>query len=281
MLLQTYLAWGLAPLSLFLFVRMLRRVREKLPRVICSYILFSIFFGCVHFLLYRRNPTLYQVKEAQAQSSAKGEISIEGSLEESLKSISSTNVILLEMAGSRSQSGQPVSFEDPPKNYPSRYPNLDLETRIRTTLVGPERNGPVYTAVARFRFTSDDHGIKKGTEVSYEVGAPDKMSMVLQEAQFIEAIEVYRIGIINRMKKLFEPGSFKAIQFSLIDFFYFAFSIVGVGEVIPATTAIRMLTLVQIVGGFILPLAIDNSNVAPALSKPVRIHPPPMNPTTP
>jgi hypothetical protein len=261
---QRYLAWCLALLAFIVFQYALRRTPRRLLRVLYCYVLFSIFFGCVHFIIYRYNPTLYQVKETEAQSAARGQISIDSALNEDIKNISSTNVILLEMAARRPENGQSVTFNDDHKDYPSRYQNLDLETWIHTTLVGPERNDPVYSAVAHFKFLNDDHGIKKGTEAYYGVGVPAKMALSLEEGEFIERIESSRSGTIDHMNRLFEPGSFKAVQFSLMDFFYFAFSIVGVGEVIPASTIIRMLTLVQIIGGFILPLALDNVETVPS-----------------
>jgi hypothetical protein len=256
---QLFCAWCLAVLALIFFQYALRRTPKRLLRVLYCYLLFAVFLGCVHFIIYRYNPTLYQVKETEAQSAARGQISIDSALNEDIKSISSTNVILLEMAASRPENKQPVTFESDHKSYPSRYQNINLETWISVTFVGPQKDEPVYNAVAYFKFLNDDHGIKKGTEASYSAGVPGKMSLSLEEPQFIQQIEASRSEAINHMNKLFEPGSFKAIQFSLVDFFYFAFSIVGVGEVIPASTVIRILTLVQIIGGFILPLALDNS----------------------
>jgi hypothetical protein len=84
---QTFLAWTLPFIAVAVLINAVRRFRSRIVRAIVFYLTFSVFFGCVHFLLYPHNPALYQVKEAQVHSSTQGEISVEPRLEQDLTEI--------------------------------------------------------------------------------------------------------------------------------------------------------------------------------------------------
>jgi hypothetical protein len=256
---QIFLAWTLPFVALALLRPTVRRFRLKVVRAIAFYIAFSIVFGCIHFLLYRYNPTLYQVKEAQAQSSGQGEVSIEPRLEKDLTEISILDAVILQMGDHPTKPFESLTFTTEPRRYPLRYSTIDVETIIYTTLVGPDRDQPVYMATATVTFADDYRGIKKGTEQAYPVGYPNKDHLQLEEPEFEQSILAQRRDLTDELSALFQPGTIKAITFSLLDFLYFSFSIVGVGEVIPASLLVRAVVYVQILSTFVIPLTLDGS----------------------
>jgi hypothetical protein len=254
---QSILAWTLPFVAVAVPVEAVRQFRSRVARGIMFYLAFSVFFGCVHFLLYRRNPTLYQVKEAQVQSATQGEISMEPALEKDLTEISILDAVILQMEDHPTKGLEPLTFTTQPRRYPLRYSTIDIETHIHTTLVGPNRDDPVDSATAKVSFIDDYRGIKKGTERSYSVDSPDEDHLRLEEPEFVQRILAQRRELTSTMSSLFQPGTIHAIEFSLLDFFYFSFSIVGVGEVIPASLLVRALVYVQILCTFVIPLTLD------------------------
>jgi hypothetical protein len=254
---ETFLAWTLPFVAAAVLLYAARRIRFRVVRAIVFYLAFSLFFGCIHFLLYRHNPTLYQVKEAQVESSSQGEISIEPRLEQDLTEIAILDAVILQMEDHPTKAFEPLAFTTEPRQYPLRYSTIDVETRIRTALVGPDRNEPVYSAIAKVSFVDDYRGIRKGTERSYSVGSPDKDHLSLEEPEFSNQIIAQRRNLVTSMSALFQPGTIHAVEFSLPDFFYFSFSIVGVGEVIPASSFVRALVFVQILCTFVIPFTLD------------------------
>jgi hypothetical protein len=261
--LDIFLAWTLPLMAVAVLIGAVKRFHSRVVRAIACYIAFSILFGCIHFLLYRHNPTLYQVKEAQAQSSGQGEISIEPYLEKDLAEISVLDAVILQMGDHPTKFFEPLTFASEPRRYPLRYSTIDLETLIPPPkLVGRNRDQPVYAAIVKVIFVDDYRGIKKGTESSYFVGSPDNDHFRLEEPEFSERILAQRRDLTSKMSALFQPGTIKAINFSLLDFFYFSFSIVGVGEVIPASLLVRAVVYLQILCTVVIPLTLDGSRTS-------------------
>lgn len=257
---QTLLAWTLPFVAVAVLIGAVRRFGSRVLRGIVFYLTFSVLFGCVHFLLYRHNPTLYQVKEAQVQSSAQGEMSIEPRLEQDLTETAILDAVILQMSDHATKQLEPLTFTTQPRRYPLRYATIDVETYVHTDLVGPQRDEPVFAAITKVTFVADYRGIKKGVERCYFVGSPDKDYLLLEEPEFSQQIVAQRRYLTMDMRPLFQPGTIHAIEFSLLDFFYFSFSIVGVGEVIPASLLVRALVYVQILCTFVIPLTLDGGD---------------------
>ena len=269
---QFYLAWVLIPIVSIIFVKKVRQLRSRVARAIVCYVSFSIVFGCIHFLIYRYNPSLYQVKEVQAQSDAKGEKSIETDLNADLKKIAVLNVILLHVGSDVHKPLPPLQIGEASRSYPNRYEKLSVTTHMHVQMVGPNRDEPVYGAQVTFLFTADDRGLSKGTEAGYTVDVPNDPSITMEDAELISALSVVRSNLIDHMNDLFRPGNYRSINFSILDFLYFSFSIIGVGEVIPASQAIRFLVYLQMICIFVIPLAVEGS-------KQQHVHMPPTNPS--
>jgi hypothetical protein len=116
-----------------------------------------------------------------------------------------------------------------------------------------------FNAVAQVDFVDNYRGISKGTKRYYSVALPDKDKVLIEESEFAQRILAIREDYTKDLTALFQPGTTRAKLFSLLDFFYFSFSIVGVGEVIPAGHLLRALVYVQIVCTFVIPIGIDEA----------------------
>lgn len=227
MLFQKLLAWTLPLIALVLLILTFRKCRLKVVRAIACYVAFSVIFGCIHFLLYRYNPALYEVKEVKAQSAGQGEISIGPNLEAYLTQISVLDALILQMGDHPTKSLEPLKFTTDLRHYPLRYSTIDVETLNNMTLVGPNKDQASYSAAVTVIFASDYRGIAKGTKQVMQVDSPNKDHFQIEEPQSEKQVLAQRRDLANKMSKLFQPGTIKAINFSLLDFLYFSFSIVG------------------------------------------------------
>jgi hypothetical protein len=140
---DTQLAWVLPFFALALLIYAARRLHSRVSRAVVFYVAFSVLFGCVHFLCYRHNPNLYQVKETEKSSSAEAELDVQEHLESDLTEISVLNALVMQMADSSGKVREALQFNLDHRRYPLRYPNIDIETWVRFTMVGPQRDQPV------------------------------------------------------------------------------------------------------------------------------------------
>ena len=255
---ETILAWSLPVVAVGLLIQAFAKLRSPIGHAIATYVAFSILFGCLHFLYYRHSPTSYIVsKDIPIPAAAQAAIDIQKPLEADLKGISILDALLFEMAQPSERPPGPLRFDQQTKHHPRRYPHIDIDTWVRFTLVGPRRDEPVYAAMVRITIAEDYRGIKSGTTEIYRVAAPDSSEVTLEEAQFMNAILGIRKSHIEHVEEMFEPGTMTPALFSLWDFFYFSFSIVGVGEVIPRSTFVRMLVWLQVLCTLVIPITLE------------------------
>lgn len=255
---ETILAWSLPAVAVGLLIQAFVKLRSPIGHAIATYIVFSILFGCLHFLYYRHSPTSYIVsKDIPIPAAAQAANDIQKPLEVDLKGISVLDALLFEMAQVSESPQGPLGFGQQTKNYPRRYPHIDIDTWVRFTPVGPRKDEPVYAAMVRITIAEDYRGIKSGTTAIYRVAAPDSSEVTLEGAQFMNAILRHRKSHVEHIEKMFEPGTMTPSLFSLWDFFYFSFSIVGVGEVIPRSTLVRMLVWLQVLCTLVIPITLE------------------------
>ena len=153
----------------------------------------------------------------------------------------------------------PLVFDDQTRHYPLRYPTVDVDTWVTTRWVGPKRDDPTYSAKAKLSFTNDYRGIKTGSVATLLIATPSDPTLRLEEVQFARRIVEIRGNFAEDVNKLFQPGTATPILFSLLDFFYFSFSMLGVGEIIAAKQPVRLLALTQILCTLVIPLALGSA----------------------
>jgi len=283
---DTFVASALPVLAIGILISVSRRITSQLVLTSLFYVAFAVIFGCIHFLLYRDNPNFYNVKDIDVPASAEAVIRVQNSLQSGLTQVSLLDALILKIVEGSQRTSQPLEFTlDHPHSYPLRYPGVDLNTFIRTVMVGPQKDQPVYTAIAHILFVADYRGIAKGADAYYAVGSPTKPNLVISEAAFDRAVLDNRSDYVKAIKGLFQPDKTSPRLFVLTDFFYFSFSITGIGEVTPRVHLIRMLVLVQILFTFLIPVAIDQSRkkrsasptITAATTQPTTTQPPEMH----
>ena len=77
-----------------------------------------------------------------------------------------------------------------PRCYALRYSTVDVETLNKMTLVGPNKDEPVYSTTATVTVVSDYRGITKGTTYTFPLDSPKKDHFQLEEPAFQQ--QVYR-----------------------------------------------------------------------------------------
>lgn len=256
---ETILAWLLPVVAVGLLIQAFVKLRSPIWRAAATYVAFSMLFGCFHFLYYRHSPTSYIVsKDIPTPATVQAVTDMQKILEDHLPSISILDVLLFEMAQRPENPRGALRFGPLEEDHPHRYPHIHIKTRVKTHFVGPRRNEPVHTAAVIVAIKEDYRGIKSGTTRTYEVASRNSQIINLEDAQFMEAILNIRRSHVERIEKMFEPGTMTPALFSLWDFFYFSFSIVGVGEVIPRSTSVRMLVVLQVLCTLVIPITLQS-----------------------
>jgi hypothetical protein len=259
---ENTLAWIFPVVALVILWGVIADAGSPIGKLVTSFLAFAVVFGCVHFLYYRANPDAYIVsKDLPLPEAVKALVAARESVRDDVEAIAFLDAALLQMNSTPEKINEGMFvFEQSTRTYSNLFPGIEIETTMRTmALVGPKLDPlPVYLPTVSIRFTDTLRGIAQGKKCTFKFDSTEKPSLNMHRIDFDRAMLGIRDNLVEGIESHFQQGSAMPALFSLADFFYLAFSITGVGELIPATTKTRMIVVLQIIFTLTIPFAIDH-----------------------
>lgn len=243
---------------------------STIVHAVATYAAFAVIFGCVHFVIYRHSPILYVVSKdipnaATVDALSGGQKRFDRLLDE----IAFTDVVLVRVSEREPKDDPRLAVAISPRSYAGVVPGLELTTETRMSLVGPRRDIPVYSINVDVRMTSSFRGVNAGARGVYRLASPDSDSpdATFPLSELTRLLRDHRRTLVSSLTDVYEKDSMRPALFGLSDFFYFAFSMTGVGEVIPVRTEVRLLVLLQFLLSVVLPVALAVKKPSLGLAK--------------
>lgn len=195
---EILLAWILPPITIALLLYVLGKGGSIISRLLASYVCFAVIFGCIHFLLYRSNPSAYSVSRDFPTTEAVTSIKDN---EEKIKDIL-TKLNILDSALLRVEEAGPQKndFAFDWKGENNYIINgVNFETRMRISFVGPRRDEPANHEFLTVTLTAPYRGVPAGSTDTYYLGSPTEPTLKLGWPELKEALLQHRKGSIDQL----------------------------------------------------------------------------------
>ncbi|MGO9545202.1 MAG: hypothetical protein ACLPPF_10450 [Rhodomicrobium sp.] len=252
---ELYIAWIIPIFAIAFLIYALNKQGSNIARAIYTYICFALIFGCVHFLIFRYHPDYYIVsKELPIPETISALERTESDIDASFKRITLIDVVLLKLA---EPTAQTTTFQfSPYKQFEYTVNDVLLQTRIRTDFVGPQRQDPAFHALLNATLESNYRGVAANTAGEFYIKSPQNPEFQMSHYELEEYLRSERKRSIEHVRSQYESGRMTPALFSLTDFFYFSFSITGVGELIARARIVRFIALFQILLTVVIPFVL-------------------------